>query len=137
MEKVNFLIRCNILPRSAVINWLTVVKLKEDLKYRGHVYFEPVRPHNVYQALTYLKSYDQFSVDIFITNGLSNENTFKFSNIIKIQGQSESVTENKISGGKEMTKNVNYRVCFSWRLPKNAKDCSNWDNSCFWDSKYN
>ena len=90
-----------------------MVKLKEDLKYRGHVHFEPVRPHNVYQALTYLKSYDKFYVDIFITNGLSNENTFKFSNIIKIQGQSESVTENKISGGKEMTKNVNYRVCFS------------------------
>ena len=36
---------CNILPRPAVSNELIVVKLKRDLKYRGHVYFEPVRQH--------------------------------------------------------------------------------------------
>ena len=30
---------CNILPRPAVSNGLIVVKLKRDLKYRGHVYF--------------------------------------------------------------------------------------------------
>ena len=35
----------NILPRPAVSNELIVVKLNRDLKYRGHVYFEPVRPH--------------------------------------------------------------------------------------------
>ena len=38
---------CNILRRSAVSNGLIVVKLKRDLKYRGYVYFEPVRPHIV------------------------------------------------------------------------------------------
>ena len=38
---------CNILPRPAVANGLILVKLKRDLKYRGHVYFEPVRPHIV------------------------------------------------------------------------------------------
>ena len=36
---------CNILPRPAISNGLIIVKLKRDLKYRGHVYFEPVRPH--------------------------------------------------------------------------------------------
>ena len=46
---------CNILPRPAVSNGLIVVKLKRDLKYRVHVYFEPVRLYIVYQALTYLK----------------------------------------------------------------------------------
>ena len=30
---------CNILPRLAVPNGLTVVKLKRDLKYRCHVYY--------------------------------------------------------------------------------------------------
>ena len=44
---------CNILPRPAVSDGLIVVKLKRDLKYWGHVYFETVRPHVVYQALTY------------------------------------------------------------------------------------
>ena len=43
----------NILSRPAVSNGLVVVKLKRDLKYRGHVNFEPVRPHIIYQALAY------------------------------------------------------------------------------------
>ena len=30
---------CNFLPRTSVSNGLIVVKLKRDLKYRGHVYF--------------------------------------------------------------------------------------------------
>ena len=30
---------CHILPRAAVSNELFVVKLKRDLKYRGHVIF--------------------------------------------------------------------------------------------------
>ena len=36
---------CNILPRPAVSNGLIIAKLKRGSKYRGHVYFEPVRPH--------------------------------------------------------------------------------------------
>ena len=36
---------CNISPRPANSNRLIVVKLERDLKYRGYVYFEPVRPN--------------------------------------------------------------------------------------------
>ena len=43
---------CNILPRPADSNKFIVVKLKGDLKYRGYVYFEPVRP----RCLNYLKT---------------------------------------------------------------------------------
>ena len=46
---------CNILPRSAVYNGLFVVKLKRNLKYKAHVYFQPVWLHIVYQAPTYFK----------------------------------------------------------------------------------
>ena len=35
---------CNTLPRIADSNGLVIVKLKRKLKYRVHVYFEPVRP---------------------------------------------------------------------------------------------
>ena len=35
---------CNLLTRPSVPNGLIVVKLKRDLKYRGHVYFELLRP---------------------------------------------------------------------------------------------
>ena len=51
---------CNFLPRPAVSNGLIVVKLKRDLEYRSHVYFEPIRAHIVNQALIYLKSYNKF-----------------------------------------------------------------------------
>ena len=64
---------CNILPRAVVSNGLAVVKLKRDLKYRGHVFFEPVSSHIGYQALTYLKSYLKFNKDEFIAKGLSSE----------------------------------------------------------------
>ena len=86
---------CNILPRPAVSNGLIVVKLKRDLKYRGHVYFEPVRPNIIYQALTYLKLHNKFYKDIFIAKSLSSEGMFKFSDIVEIQGETESVTEKK------------------------------------------
>ena len=36
---------CNVLQRPEVSNWPTVVKLIQDLKYRGEVYFESVLPH--------------------------------------------------------------------------------------------
>lgn len=32
---------CNILPRPAVYNELILLKLKRNLNYRSHVYFEP------------------------------------------------------------------------------------------------
>ena len=55
---------CSILPRPTFSNGLIVVTLKRDLKYKRHVYFEPATPHTVYQALTYLKSYNKFYEDI-------------------------------------------------------------------------
>ena len=48
---------CNNLQRSAVqTNGLIAEKLKRDLKYRGYVYFELIRPIVTYKALNCLKS---------------------------------------------------------------------------------
>ena len=95
---------CNILPRPAVSNGLILVKLKCDLKHKGHEYFEPVRLHTIYQALTYLKSHNKFYEDISITKGLSKEDMLNFSDINENQEETESVTENGILDGKEMKK---------------------------------
>ena len=62
---------CNILPRPADSNGLIVVKLKRDLKYKGYVYFKPVRPNVIYQALNYLKTHNKFYEDISISESLS------------------------------------------------------------------
>ena len=68
---------CKILPRPADSNGLILVKLKRDLKYRGHVYFEPVHPTVVHNALNYLKLHNIFYEDIsvrqdFATNDMIN-----------------------------------------------------------------
>ena len=34
---------CNVLPRSTDSNGVIVVKIKRDLKYKGYIYFDPVR----------------------------------------------------------------------------------------------
>ena len=94
------------MPRLAVSSGLIVIKLKQDLKYQGHVFFEPVRQHMIYQLLSYLKSHNKFCKDISIEKGLSSEDMFKFSDIVEMSGKTEGDTEN-ISNEKEMTKNVN------------------------------
>ena len=58
--------------------------------YKGHVYFEPVRPYFIYQALAYLKSRNMFCEDIDIAKRLSNEDMLRFSNIIETQRQNEN-----------------------------------------------
>ena len=74
---------CNILPRPAVSIGLIMVKLKRDLKYRSHVYFEPIRLHIIYQALTYLKSYNKFYDDMSNARDLSSEEMCNFSDTRK------------------------------------------------------
>ena len=92
---------CNILPEAAVSNGLIVVNLKRYLKYRGHVYFEPVRLHIMYQARTNLKSHCKFYDDIFIAKSFSSEDMFKFSDVAEIQEQSKCVTEKNVSDVKK------------------------------------
>ena len=44
----------NVLSRPAGSDGVVLVKLKRKLEFKGHVYFEGVRPHFVELALNYL-----------------------------------------------------------------------------------
>ena len=57
---------CNSLPRPADSNGLVLVKLKRKIEYKGHVYFEAVRPHFVNQLLNFLKQENHLYNDIEI-----------------------------------------------------------------------
>ena len=92
---------CNILPRPADLNELIVVKLKRDLKLRGYVYFEPVRPNVIYHALNYLKTRNKFYGDISISKGLSSRKMINFSGIDKHQDVAESIRKKIISNETE------------------------------------
>ena len=66
----------NTLPHGADSSGFVVVKLKRKLSFRGHVYFEPVCPESLYQALLYLKENNPFYRDISINmNNIPNELT--------------------------------------------------------------
>ena len=60
-----------MLPRPLSNNGLVLVKLKRHLRYRGYVYFEPVRSSEIYEALNYLKRKSKFCKDISISYGLN------------------------------------------------------------------
>ena len=51
-------------PCQADSSGLVIVKIKTKLAYRGHVYFEQVRPYIINQLLQYLKSNNEFYSDI-------------------------------------------------------------------------
>ena len=89
------------LPRPVNSNRLIVVKLKRDLKYRGYVYFEPVRLNVIYQALNYLKTHNKFYEDISISEGLSSKEMKIFSGIDKHQDVAASIPKTFISNETE------------------------------------
>ncbi|XP_028408493.1 uncharacterized protein LOC114531049 [Dendronephthya gigantea] len=46
---------CNVLPRPPEMSGIIMLKLKRKLEFRGHVYFQAVRPQQVLNALNWLK----------------------------------------------------------------------------------
>ena len=86
---------CNVLQRSADSNGLIVGKLRQDLKYRVYVYFEPVYPNVIYHALNYIKTSNNFYEDISISEGLSNEGVINFSGTDEHEDVAESIHTKK------------------------------------------
>ena len=46
---------CKVLPRPPERSGIIMLKLKRKLKFRGHVYFQAVRPQLIENALNWLK----------------------------------------------------------------------------------
>ena len=55
-----------LLPRQASSNCLVIIKLKRKLEYRGHVYFEPVRPDIVLRLQQFCKANNDLYKDVII-----------------------------------------------------------------------
>ena len=54
------------LPRNLNSSGIILVKLKKKLEFNGHVYFEPVSPEKLKNALVYLKANNKFYEDVNI-----------------------------------------------------------------------
>ena len=67
---------CNILPRPSERSGIIMLKLKRKLQFRGHVYFEAVRPESIQAALNWLKSNNILYKDVSIDcTNINNELT--------------------------------------------------------------
>ena len=58
---------CQTLPRAPESSGIILLKLKRKLQFRGHVYYQAVRPEIVLNALNWLKAnelYKRITIDI-------------------------------------------------------------------------
>ena len=91
----------DLLPHGADSNGLVVVKLKQKLSYRGHVYFKAVRPQSVHMTLEYLKENNPLYGDICIdVNNIPNEFT-EMTDTIQNNKQSSSLNDKDPCDGLE------------------------------------
>ena len=60
---------CNHLPREGNCEKVILAKLKGKLSFKGHVYFEPVRPQRVRAALEFLQKVNPLYQDVLISEG--------------------------------------------------------------------
>ena len=65
---VNVSETCNHLPREGNCEEVILVKLKRKLSFKGHVYFEPVRPQRVRAALEFLQKVNPLYQDVLISD---------------------------------------------------------------------
>ena len=61
---------CNVLPRPPERSGIIMLKLKRKLSFRGHVYFQAVRPDIILNALNWLRDNNPFygSITVNIKN---------------------------------------------------------------------
>ena len=74
-----------IFRRPADSNGLIMVKWKQDLNYRGYVYFDPISLNLIYQTLNCLRTRNRFYEDISFSEGFSSKEMMNFSGIDKHQ----------------------------------------------------
>ena len=56
-----------MLPRLEDSNGLTLVKIKRDLSYPGHVIFESMRHTVVYEAIRFLKDHNKLYCNVLMS----------------------------------------------------------------------
>ena len=94
---------CSILPRPPERSGIILLKLKRKLQFRGHVYFEAVRPEIVISALNWLKANNPLYKDIEIN---CTNIGIDFTNIPENEVNDNSLTD-KSSTNQESGNSMN------------------------------
>ena len=113
---------CSILPRPPERSGIILLKLKRKLQFRGHVYFEAVRPEIVISALNWLKVNNPLykKIEINCTNfGIDFTNTPENEDNDNSLGDNSSTNNFDNTSGKSINSDIS---------PKNPKE-NNCDSS--------
>ena len=92
---------CKILPRPPEQSGIIMLKLKRKLQFRGHVYFQGVRPQFIYNALNWLKLNSPLYSNIEIN--IENINT----ELMCLEGHNNNVLHSMIGANEDVAKNIN------------------------------
>ena len=84
----------SLLPRPPERSGIILLKLKRKLQFKGHVYFQAVRPHFVLQALQWLKANNILYKDIQID--VNNIDTY----LTVLHNKDNCETENEVTDSK-------------------------------------
>lgn len=90
---------CNILPRPPERSGIIMLKLKRKLQFRGHVYFQAVRPRMILFVLKWLKMNNPLYSDIAI-----DMNNIQ-SNLISLQHECFNDNNEVVSNGNHVVNN--------------------------------
>ena len=71
---------CKQLPRPPDRSGIIMLKLKRQLQFRGHVYFQAVRPEFIQQVLNWLKVYNPLYKDIQVDISIIDSNLTALQN---------------------------------------------------------
>ena len=82
-------------------------KVKRDKKIQESCIFRDSSPMYYIPGTNLLEIHNKCYEDISIAKDLSTEVMLKFSKLVQIQGQLRILLKGNISGGKEMTENIN------------------------------
>ena len=97
---------CKVLPRPPDRSGIIMLKLKRKLQFKGHVYFQAVRPEFLHVALNWLKLHNQLYNDITINIEQINEifTSLGIENIPSINevDENQTVTESAKQHGKKI-----------------------------------
>ena len=95
---------CNELPRPPERSGIIMLKLKRKLQFKGHVYFQAVRPELIQQALKWLKAHNPLYKNVVLDINNINSNLTALQNNtdyydVDLQSTSKNVTTDNPSDG--------------------------------------
>lgn len=114
---------CNILPRPSERSGIIMLKLKRKLQFRGHVYFQAVRPQMILFALKWLKMNNTLYSDIDI-----DMNNIQ-SNLMSLQHDCFNENNEVVSNGNHVFNNEYSVTDTNNTLSSHAEDDNSSDDN--------